>query len=301
MKRSVRLPDPERSYAIVIGTSTYSSEGLEDLPAVGNNLTGLKGALTHPLFGGLPADRCVPVSALPLELLRDVLADSRAANRVLILDCWFSGRAIPDLGGVSEAVAGYVDVEGTYTLTATSATAVALAPVSAEYTAFTGELISLLGIGVPGGPELLTFGTLFPHLLHTLNARRLPIPRQRGIGTADRLALTRNPAYARPEGGSAGERLRRGVTPRLPEHLELLLRDEPALDVYSYGPWRVPDGLYEEIRERAVALNSDKRTDSLARRFERFLWPAGVPGRRGAVVVIDLSSRSIRSACGFPV
>jgi hypothetical protein len=37
---------------------------------------------------------------------------------------------------------------------------------------------------------------------------------------------------------------------RLPEHLELLLTDEPVLDIYAYGPWRVPDGLYDRIRER---------------------------------------------------
>ena len=48
-------------------------------------------------------------------------------------------------------------------------------------------------------------------------------------------------------------------TPRLPEHLELLLTDEPVLDVYSYGPWVVPLGLYEEIAERAATLNRDPR------------------------------------------
>ena len=43
--------------------------------------------------------------------------------------------------------------------------------------------------------------------------------------------------------------------PRLPEHLELLLTDEPLLDVYSHGPWRVPDGLYDEVRERALEFD----------------------------------------------
>jgi hypothetical protein len=48
-------------------------------------------------------------------------------------------------------------------------------------------------------------------------------------------------------------------TPKLPDHLELLLTDEPVLDVYSFGPWRVPDGLYEEITARAEALDRDPR------------------------------------------
>ncbi|HMG42597.1 MAG TPA: AAA family ATPase [Acidimicrobiales bacterium] len=52
-------------------------------------------------------------------------------------------------------------------------------------------------------------------------------------------------------------------TPKLPDHLELLLTDEPVLDVYSFGPWRVPDGLYEEIGARAEALNRDPRASEL--------------------------------------
>ncbi|KAA5830671.1 AAA family ATPase [Saccharopolyspora hirsuta] len=52
--------------------------------------------------------------------------------------------------------------------------------------------------------------------------------------------------------------------PTLPEHLRLLLSDEPVLDVYSHGPWRVPDGLYEEIWARAEELNRDPAAERLA-------------------------------------
>ncbi|MFF5205958.1 AAA family ATPase [Streptosporangium sp. NPDC000396] len=52
--------------------------------------------------------------------------------------------------------------------------------------------------------------------------------------------------------------------PRLPENLQLLLSDEPVLDLYSYGPWRVPDGLYEQVRARAIALNDDPAAEALA-------------------------------------
>ncbi|MBT2213823.1 AAA family ATPase [Actinomadura sp. NEAU-AAG7] len=50
---------------------------------------------------------------------------------------------------------------------------------------------------------------------------------------------------------------------RLPEHLELLLTDEPVLDVYAYGPWRVPDGLFEEVAARIDALAADPRAVDL--------------------------------------
>ncbi|POM27404.1 Stage V sporulation protein K [Actinomadura rubteroloni] len=50
---------------------------------------------------------------------------------------------------------------------------------------------------------------------------------------------------------------------RLPEHLELLLTDEPVLDVYAYGPWRVPDGLFEQVSARIDALAADPRAAGL--------------------------------------
>ncbi|TDC87446.1 AAA family ATPase [Actinomadura sp. 7K507] len=46
---------------------------------------------------------------------------------------------------------------------------------------------------------------------------------------------------------------------RLPEHLELLVSEEPVLDLYASGPWRVPDGLFDEIRSRIDTLVQDPR------------------------------------------
>ncbi|GAA1022922.1 hypothetical protein Aple_100620 [Acrocarpospora pleiomorpha] len=247
----MRLPDPERSYAVLVGTGAYRSPELADLPAVANNLTALAEILTDPALGGLPAGRCVilddpdvrtlyrtlrryaamaedtllvyfaghgrtglryselylalpdtdlddlPVSALRFEDVRDIFINSPAANRVLILDCCFSGRAIPDMSG-PDAIMGQTDIEGTYTLTATSANDLALALPGHTYTVFTGALLTLLRSGVPDGPELFTFAALYPRLLHALTVQGHPRPRQRGIGTVDRLALTRNPAHAAP-------------------------------------------------------------------------------------------------------
>ncbi|MDL4772590.1 AAA family ATPase [Actinomadura xylanilytica] len=69
---------------------------------------------------------------------------------------------------------------------------------------------------------------------------------------------------------------------RLPEHLELLVTDEPVLDLYSYGPWRVPDGLFEEIRARLDKLVSDPRFSDLTT-DEHSLLTAPAP-----LVVADL-------------
>ncbi|MGI5459779.1 caspase family protein [Streptomyces sp. CA-249302] len=248
----MRLPDPRRSYAVLIGASTYRSDAVADLPAVRNNLYYLAAVLTHPGLGGLPVERCVVVpdptdvravyrtlrscasaaedtllvyfaghgqtgprdelflvladtdpselrfSALPFDVIREVIADSPAADRVVILDCCFSGRAVQDMGSGTETPLGQVGIEGTYVLTSAPVNTVAPAPVGATYTSFTGKLLAFLTGGVPGGPALLTFGEIYRRLLRTATAKGLPVPGQRGTGTVDMPGLTRNPAATEP-------------------------------------------------------------------------------------------------------
>jgi uncharacterized protein YjbI with pentapeptide repeats len=138
----------------------------------------------------------LPYSAWPYDELRRVVADSRAAKKVVILDCCFSGRALADQAGDEETILGQVGIQGTYLLTATAANAVALAAPGERYTAFTGALLDLLNKGIPDGPELLTFEQIYPRLQYTLTSCQLPRPRQQGSDTIAHLALTRNLAYA---------------------------------------------------------------------------------------------------------
>ncbi|WP_020577178.1 hypothetical protein [Actinopolymorpha alba] len=50
---------------------------------------------------------------------------------------------------------------------------------------------------------------------------------------------------------------------QLPGSLDLLIADEPVLDLYAYGPWRVPDGLIDELSARIDALVADRRSSRL--------------------------------------
>jgi len=136
-------------------------------------------------------------TALPYYELGKAVAEARVTKKVVILDCCFSGRAIPDQAGDEERIVGQVGIEGSYILTATPANAVALAPPGERYTAFTGALLDLLRAGIPGGRELLTFAEIYPQLRYTLTSRRLPKPRQRGSDTITGLAIARNAAFTR--------------------------------------------------------------------------------------------------------
>ncbi|RGC65698.1 CysO-cysteine peptidase [Micromonospora sp. MW-13] len=257
----IRLPDPARSYAILVGVWSYDADAVLDLPAVENNLATLRAVLTDSDRTALPPERCIvirnprdartvfrqlkkyatsaedtllfyfaghgftgdrnelylslaethpdelPVSAIAYDVVRQLVKESPARNRIVVLDTCFSGLAVQDMaGGTTAAVLGQVGIEGTYILTATERNAPALAPAGARYTAFTGELLRLLVGGVPDGPNLLTFSEIYRHLYASMVARGLPVPGQRGTGTIDQLALTRNGWQHRAETRQAQQR-----------------------------------------------------------------------------------------------
>ncbi|MGW2327440.1 caspase, EACC1-associated type [Streptomyces sp. NPDC001700] len=54
----MRLPDSERSRAVLIGTSRYSDPNLPDLPAVRDTIQDLAAALTDPAYGAVPDRHC---------------------------------------------------------------------------------------------------------------------------------------------------------------------------------------------------------------------------------------------------
>ena len=72
----------------------------------------------------------------------------------------------------------------------------------------------------------------------------------------------------------------------LPEHLELLLTDEPFLDLYGYGPWRVPGGLAVQVCQRARELTATAEARSLRAEMPMFYRPDATRrrGRLGRVL-----------------
>ena len=96
---TVRLPDPRRSYAVLIGSSRYRSAELSDLPAVAGNLAGLAEVLTDPALGGFPPDRCIvvpdPASA---PAARRMLREYAALAEDTLLVYW-AGHGGPGPGG----------------------------------------------------------------------------------------------------------------------------------------------------------------------------------------------------------
>ena len=90
----MRLPDPERSRVVLIGTSSYEDEKLPDLPAVGRGIADLKAALTDSVYGLVPENHCdVLEDEGDIRLIGRRLrrAASRAEDLLLV---YFSGHGL---------------------------------------------------------------------------------------------------------------------------------------------------------------------------------------------------------------
>jgi len=141
--------------------------------------------------GPRPWERALPVSAL-----RDLLTSSRAANRILVVDCLVDGA---DAFGVPIAenaeLLNQLDIANTYTLATLSSTP---AEPTAMATPFSADLITVLRDGIPDGPELLSLTDVTEHLLRAAERTGRPNPLSVGAERIDRIALRRNPAQDGP-------------------------------------------------------------------------------------------------------
>ncbi|KUJ54562.1 hypothetical protein ACZ90_66305 [Streptomyces albus subsp. albus] len=162
------------------------------------------------LYLGLPQSKQQRVeTGIPYSWLRGALLEGRAERTVVILDCCYGGIALGMMG--TSELAAQADVEGTYLLAAASENRQALAPPGEPHTAFTGELLAILGTGIAGGPERLDLDSIFRQLRKSLSSKGRPAPQRRERNSNGRLAMGWNPAFSRtpvPTSGTGQAELR---------------------------------------------------------------------------------------------
>ncbi|WUR58534.1 caspase family protein [Micromonospora chokoriensis] len=134
-------------------------------------------------------------TAIQYDKIRRALLDSPAANKIVILDCCFSGRAIEWMADGDGLAKGQLEVAGTYVLTATSATKPAQVREGYRNSEFTGELVRVLRDGSGELGKYIRLADIYPSVSSVLRQRGLPVPQQRGTDTSSDLALTQNPAW----------------------------------------------------------------------------------------------------------
>lgn len=93
----MRLPDPQRSRAVLIGASRYSDKMLPDLPVVGKTVSDLATALSDPAHGMVPESNCtILVDEGDLRMLgRKLKVAAREAEDLLLV--FYTGHGL--IGG----------------------------------------------------------------------------------------------------------------------------------------------------------------------------------------------------------
>ena len=204
--RNCRLiPDP-KSPAEVLDTIHRAASEADDTLLVYYAGHGLLDPYTDDLYLALTdstPDRLYTAVRYE-DLRREMIEVAHAAAKVVLLDCCYSGRAM--LGGMSGSteIADQARIEGTYLMTASADTVKAQAPVGEEFTAFTGEVVTALGNGLPDGPDLLNVETLYWHVRAQLAAKRRPTPQQRAGNDGGMIVLARNRRGVPAFGSSRG-------------------------------------------------------------------------------------------------
>ncbi|NBE56651.1 caspase family protein [Streptomyces boluensis] len=124
--------------------------------------------------------------------LRAEVLDSTAVNKVVILDCCYSGAALEGFMGRTDGIADETIIEGTYVMTASAATQAAMAPPDARLTAFTGELAKAITNGIAESPDPLDMSSLYKYVHGQLKSQGMPLPQQRASGLGHDIALFHN-------------------------------------------------------------------------------------------------------------
>ncbi|MFG2553992.1 caspase family protein [Streptomyces sp. NPDC048581] len=213
--------------------------------------------------------------ALEFSKLRNLMLDAGggARNKVVIVDCCFSGAALEGHMGPAVEMADHAEVDGSYVMTASAENRPSLAPPGERFTAFTGELLRVLSEGIPDGPELLDMETIYRSVLGELRAKGHPIPQQRIRNGGRSITLVRN---------------RRGLRLPLPavhEHVDLpsshanALRDTPA-ELAGYA---------EDLRHRRAEGQADQLLAAAAAR-----WPV----QEVAALLLHLERADRRAEAG---
>ncbi|MEO3769100.1 caspase family protein [Micromonospora sp. B9E7] len=283
----------------------------EDLLLVyyaGHGLLDDNGELFLALSGTNPRPDWLKYTAIPFSWIRDAMRDSPARTRVLILDCCFAGRALNTMSAadVENGLADRSEIQGTFTLTATSDNVAAIAPVGAEHTAFTGELLSLLRHGPPvrdGHPdgEDLTLSAVYRHLAVTLPSQGLPRPRQRNTDLAADLVLRPGPG-APP----AAEDQPSGETPAVApaSNLPALTVARPVLDTLR-RPQRLFHPLHREllrVQRRRLAVSVGIAALYTVFLLARLVVPevtssrGGWPGPGVFLTILDIAAAAVGTA-----
>lgn len=188
----VTVVDPDDVAAVLdpVGTAAREAEDVLLVYFAGHGLLPGSRRDLHLAVGGSNPEK--PWTAVPYTHVADLVRDSAAAVKVVILDCCYSGRAIGvplTPMGIDAQALEQVEIEGVYVITSTTATRLSYASPDSTFTAFTGALLEELTAEPGGADEAVPLARTFEGVRRRMRAAGLPEPQQHSTNTAAGLAL----------------------------------------------------------------------------------------------------------------
>lgn len=179
-------------------------------------------------------------SGVPYTWIHDEVSNSKAARKIIILDCCYAERALHQAASLELGPENFQipNTSGMYLFFAATKNQKALVG-SGPHTIFTGEFLKLLEKGIVSGPEMLSLRDIYDTMLHTFPDRGFPEPRLYGDLRSDGVVFGENPAWtphaqvppgATPEPEPEAERQDRVITA---ESLQRDLLAEQLTEIHS--------------------------------------------------------------------
>ncbi|MFL6117182.1 MAG: caspase, EACC1-associated type [Catenulispora sp.] len=276
----VVMADPESTVGLARELTRCAREA-DDMFLVYYAGHGITSVRRRELYLGLPESdyREIGLTAFPFDRIRQAMDECTAANRVLILDCCYSGHAAQgSLGYNDQQVLNQISLDGTFTLTSAPANSPALYDIDGEFTAFTGMLLDILTDGIADGPELLSLNEIYRWLRRAATARGFPEPQRLSTGTTDLLALARNRAY-------------RPLT-EPPAPVSSTNPANPAGTAGTAEPAQPDPGILDPVRELLRSARPDERVDALRSLIQLAERHPDERGRIAAIAAKHVRERS---------
>lgn len=140
------------------------------------------------------------IDGIHIDTFKKYIRRSRAARKIVILDCCHSGAYIETMGDVASIIqAGINDFEGTYIMTSAAADEPALFPVGhpEKPTYFTGKLVEILHEGLDNEQQFCTLRDIYDKIEYDFETEGLPQPQQSSVNTVDQFIFSRNKKYVK--------------------------------------------------------------------------------------------------------
>jgi len=138
------------------------------------------------------------IDGIHFDTFKRYVQRSRAARKIVILDCDHSGAFNETMGDVSSILQASInDFEGSYVMTSGAADEPSLYPVNSpgEPTYFTGKFIKILNEGLDNDKEFCSLGDIYDKIEYDFETEGLPHPQQSGTGTAGQFPFSKNKKY----------------------------------------------------------------------------------------------------------